>query len=179
MGPARTVANSVQTLEMPGHPGLAPDPQRDYVYGQGERPAWMPGAEPAKPIECAPGLDDLGSDAVAFAAQPSPTVSAAVERSVCVTGLGNMHNHWSTFGELSTSLAAAAVRAVNVAGADAISPVQSEYPPPGASIPELSLCDIGHGCQDNFYKPGGEVNLSSIFGDQTGITKSSEQSWHR
>jgi hypothetical protein len=67
----------------------------------------MPGAEPAKPIEFAPGLDDLGSHDVAFAAQPSPAVSAAVDRSVCVIGLGNMHNHWTTFGELPTSLAAA------------------------------------------------------------------------
>jgi hypothetical protein len=72
--------------DVPGHPGLAPDPQRDF--GQGEQPAWMPGAEPAKPIECAPGLDDLGSGDVAFVAQPSPAVSAAVERGVYVIGLG-------------------------------------------------------------------------------------------
>lgn len=72
--------------DVPGHPGVAPDPQRDF--GQGEQPAWMPGAEPAKPIGSAPGLDDLGAGDVAFAAQPSPAVSAAVERGAYVIGLG-------------------------------------------------------------------------------------------
>jgi hypothetical protein len=72
--------------DVPGHPGLAPDPQRNF--GQGEQPAWMPGAEPAKPIESAPGLEDLVAGDVAFVAQPSPAVSAAVERGVYVIGLG-------------------------------------------------------------------------------------------
>lgn len=72
--------------DVPGHPGLAPDPQRDF--GQGTQPAWMPGAEPALTRENAPGLDELRSGDVAFAAQPSPAVSAAVERGVYVIGLG-------------------------------------------------------------------------------------------
>lgn len=44
----------------------------------------------------------------------------------------------------------AGVRAVDIAGADTTSPAQSEYPPPGPSVPKLSLCDTDHGYQTNF-----------------------------
>jgi hypothetical protein len=72
--------------DVPGHPGFAAEPQRDF--GQGTQPAWMDGAEPAKPTEDAPGLNELGPGDVAIAAQPSTSVAAAVDRGVYVIGLG-------------------------------------------------------------------------------------------
>ena len=73
--------------DVPGHPGVAPELQKDF--GQGTLPAWLPGGEPAVPASSAPvGLEDLGAGDVALVAQPRPEVAAAVERGAYLIGLG-------------------------------------------------------------------------------------------